>query len=115
VAQAKGGVDFAQLAASYSSAPEALQGGDLGWRTAERMPNVFLEAVKDLKPGQIGPIIRSPIGFHILKLVGRRTAASSKLSTGPWTRPMPGTSCFGSRTPCRKRRSSGVWQIYVSA
>jgi len=83
VAQAKGGVDFAQLAASYSSAPEALQGGDLGWRTAERMPNVFLEAVKDLKPGQIGPIIRSPIGFHILKLVGRRTAASSKLSTGP--------------------------------
>ena len=83
VAQAKGGVDFAQLAASYSSAPEALQGGDLGWRTAERMPNVFLEAVKDLKPGQIGPIIRSPIGFHILKLAGRRTAASSKLSTGP--------------------------------
>jgi peptidyl-prolyl cis-trans isomerase SurA len=83
VAQAKGGADFAQLAVSYSNAPEALQGGELGWRTAERLPNVFLEAVKDLKPGEIGPIIRSPIGFHILKLVGRRTAASTKLSTGP--------------------------------
>jgi peptidyl-prolyl cis-trans isomerase SurA len=81
--QAKGGADFAQLAASYSNAPEALQGGDLGWRTAERLPNIFLEAVKDLKPGDLGPIIHSPVGFHILKLVGRRTAAASKLSSGP--------------------------------
>jgi peptidyl-prolyl cis-trans isomerase SurA len=83
VAQAKAGADFAQLAASFSNAPEALQGGDLGWRTAERLPNVFLDAVKDLKPGQIGPIVHSPIGFHILKLIGRRSAASTKLSTGP--------------------------------
>jgi peptidyl-prolyl cis-trans isomerase SurA len=80
-AQSRSGGDFAQLAVSYSSGPEALQGGDLGWRTAERLPNVFLEAVKDLKPGEIGPIIRSPIGFHILKLLGRRTASSPKLST----------------------------------
>jgi peptidyl-prolyl cis-trans isomerase SurA len=83
VAQVKAGVDFARLAVGYSNAPEALQGGDLGWRTAERLPNVFLEAVKDLKPGEIAPIIRSPVGFHILKLVGKRTAASNKLSTAP--------------------------------
>lgn len=83
VAQAKAGSDFAQLAASYSNAPEALQGGDIGWRSAERLPTVFLEAIKDLKPGEIGPIIHSPIGFHIVKLVGRRTAATSKLSSGP--------------------------------
>jgi len=83
VAQAKAGADFAQLAASYSNAPEALQGGDIGWRTGERLPNVFLEAIKDLTPGQIAPIIHSPIGFHILKLVGRRSAASTKLSSGP--------------------------------
>ena len=81
--QARNGADFAQLAASYSSAPEALQGGDLGWRTAERMPGMFLEAVKDLQPGQIAPVVHSPIGFHILKLVGRRSAEASKLSTGP--------------------------------
>ncbi len=81
--QAKNGADFAQLAVSYSNAPEALQGGDLGWRTAERLPNVFLDAVRDLKPGDIAPIIHSPIGFHVLKLIGRRSAAPSKLSTGP--------------------------------
>jgi peptidyl-prolyl cis-trans isomerase SurA len=83
VAQAKAGADFAQLAASYSNAPEALQGGDLGWRTAERLPNIFLDTVKGLQPGQIGAIVHSPIGFHILKLIGRRSAASTKLSTGP--------------------------------
>jgi peptidyl-prolyl cis-trans isomerase SurA len=81
--QAKAGADFAQLAVSYSNAPEALQGGDLGWRTAERMPSLFLDAIKDLQPGQLAPIIRSPIGFHILKLIDRRSAEPSKLSTGP--------------------------------
>jgi peptidyl-prolyl cis-trans isomerase SurA len=81
--QARAGADFAQLAVSYSNAPEGLQGGDLGWRTSERLPNIFLDAVRDLKPGDIGPIIHSPIGFHVLKLVGRRSAAASKLSTGP--------------------------------
>ncbi len=83
VNQARSGVDFARLAVGYSSAPEALQGGDLGWRTSERLPNVFLDAVKDLKEGDIAPIVRSPVGFHILKLVARRTATTVKLSTAP--------------------------------
>jgi peptidyl-prolyl cis-trans isomerase SurA len=83
VMQARSGADFARLAVGYSSAPEALQGGDLGWRTPERLPNVFLEAVKDLKSGEIAGIIRSPVGFHILKLVARRTATTTKLSTAP--------------------------------
>ena len=81
--QVRNGADFAQLAASYSNAPEALQGGDLGWRTAERLPNLFVDAVKDLQPGQIAQLVRSPIGFHILKLVGRRNAQTAKLSTDP--------------------------------
>jgi peptidyl-prolyl cis-trans isomerase SurA len=80
--QARNGTDFAQLAASYSNAPEALQGGDLGWRTAERLPSMFVDAIKDLKPGQIA-VIRSPIGFHILKLVDRRSVEASKLTSGP--------------------------------
>ncbi len=79
----RGGADFARAAASYSNAPEALQGGDLGWRTAERLPTLFLDAVKNLKPGEIGPIVRSPGGFHILKLIGRRNAVEGKLATGP--------------------------------
>lgn len=83
VGQAKAGADFARLAVGYSSAPEAMQGGDLGWRTAERLPNVFVDAVKDLNPGDVAPVVRSPVGFHILKLVDRRVARASPLSKAP--------------------------------
>jgi peptidyl-prolyl cis-trans isomerase SurA len=83
LAQAKGGADFAQLAASFSNAPEALAGGELGWRTAERLPTIFFDAVKDLKAGELGPIVRSAGGFHVLKLVGKRSAIEGKLATAP--------------------------------
>lgn len=83
VEQLRGGADFARTAASFSNAPEALQGGELGWRTAERLPTLFFDAVKTLKPGELGPIVRSPGGFHILKLIGRRNAVEGKLAGGP--------------------------------
>jgi peptidyl-prolyl cis-trans isomerase SurA len=83
IEQLRGGADFARLAASSSTAPEALSGGALGWRTAERLPTLFLDAVKDLKPGDIAPLVRSPGGFHILKLEGKRDAAQGRLATGP--------------------------------
>ncbi len=83
VAQLRGGADFAKLAASYSNAPDALQGGSLGWRTAERLPTLFVDAVKDLKTDELAPIVRSPGGFHILKLLGRRDATEGRLATGP--------------------------------
>jgi peptidyl-prolyl cis-trans isomerase SurA len=83
LAQLGTGADFARLAAGYSSAPEALQGGDLGWRTVDRLPNLFLQAIRNLKPGEIAPIVRSPVGFHILKLVGQRNASSARLSSQP--------------------------------
>jgi len=83
IAQLRSGADFARLAASNSNSPEALSGGSLGWRTAERLPTVFLDAVKDLKPGQLAPLVRSPGGFHILKLEGKRDAAQGRLATGP--------------------------------
>jgi len=78
----RGGGDFARAAASFSNAPDALQGGELGWRTPERLPTLFLDAVKELKPGELGPIVRSPGGFHILKLIGRRNAVEGKLASG---------------------------------
>ncbi len=81
--QIRSGGDFARLAASFSVAPEALAGGELGWRTAERLPTVFLDAVKDLKPNDLAPLIRSPGGYHILRLVGKRNAVDSKLASGP--------------------------------
>ena len=77
-AQLRAGADFAQLAASYSAAPEALSGGELGWRTEERLPSLFVESIRKLKPGELGPIVRSPGGFHILKLVGQRSAVEAR-------------------------------------
>jgi peptidyl-prolyl cis-trans isomerase SurA len=82
-AQVRDGADFAKLAASYSVAPEALAGGELGWRSAERLPTLFFEAIRNLKPGEIGPVVRSAGGFHVLKLAGRRSAMEGKLKSGP--------------------------------
>jgi peptidyl-prolyl cis-trans isomerase SurA len=64
---------FAQVAASYSDAPDALQGGTLGWRTASRLPSLFLETVNSLKLGETSAVLRSPNGFHILKLLDKRS------------------------------------------
>ncbi|MGB3430210.1 MAG: peptidylprolyl isomerase [Burkholderiaceae bacterium] len=81
--QLKGGAEFARMAASFSNASEALQGGDLGWRSVDRIPTLFAEAIKDLKTGDISGVVRSPNGFHILKVLGRRSALDAKLATGP--------------------------------
>lgn len=82
--RARGGADFGQLAATYSAGAEALSGGDLGWRNADRIPNLFLDEIKGLKPGEIAPkLVRSPNGFHILKLTGKRDAVQAKLAGAP--------------------------------
>jgi peptidyl-prolyl cis-trans isomerase SurA len=73
-AEAVDGADFAKLAASYSDGPNALKGGALGWRSAERLPGLFATALKDMKPGEVSAVLRSPAGFHLLKLVDRRDA-----------------------------------------
>lgn len=62
------GTDFAQLSASYSDAPNALEGGSLGWRTAGQIPSLFLPAVQSMKPGENSDLIKSPSGFHIVRL-----------------------------------------------
>jgi len=70
--QLKSGGDFAQIAAGYSDASDALKGGDLGWRPAGRVPSVFVEAVKSLKPGETSGVLKSANGFHIVKLLEKR-------------------------------------------
>jgi peptidyl-prolyl cis-trans isomerase SurA len=75
LAQLKQGSDFGQVAATYSDAPEGLKGGVLGWREASRLPGLFLEAVKGLRVGELSAVLRSPNGFHILKLLDQRGAA----------------------------------------
>jgi peptidyl-prolyl cis-trans isomerase SurA len=83
IEQLKGGADFARVAASFSNAPEALQGGELGWRNTDRLPTLFIDAIKGLKPGDVTSVLRSPNGFHILKVLGRRSGVDSKLASGP--------------------------------
>ena len=71
--QVKDGTDFAQVAAGFSDAPDALQGGALGWRTPARLPTVFAEPVRQMKPGDVSPVLRSASGFHIVKLPETRS------------------------------------------
>lgn len=66
------GADFAQLSASYSDASNALQGGAFGWRAGGKIPALFYEALKPLKPGEVAPLLKSGNGFHILKLYDKR-------------------------------------------
>jgi|AntAceMinimDraft_11_1070367.scaffolds.fasta_scaffold13315_3 peptidyl-prolyl cis-trans isomerase SurA len=65
------GQDFAVLATEFSDGPEAANGGDLGVRPADGWPDLFLRAARNLQPGQITPVLKSPAGFHILKVLGR--------------------------------------------
>ncbi len=66
------GMEFAEVAATFSEAPDALKGGNLGWRPAARLPSLFANAASKLKPGEYSGILRSPNGFHIIKLINRR-------------------------------------------
>ena len=70
---ARSGREFSQVAASFSDSNDATQGGDLGWRTPARLPAVFVDAVKTMKPGDISPVLRSPGGFHVMKLNDARS------------------------------------------
>ena len=70
--QVRGGTDFAQVAAGYSDAQDALQGGNLGWRAPARLPTVFSDPVRGMKPGEVSGVLRSAAGFHIVKLVDTR-------------------------------------------
>jgi len=70
--QINNGTDFRQVAASFSDAPDATQGGALGWRESDQLPTMFSEAITSLQPGQVTEILRSPNGFHILRVNDRR-------------------------------------------
>ena len=74
-AEARAGADFGGIAASYSDAPDALNGGVLGWRTQDRLPALFAGALRGMKAGEVSEVLRSPAGFHVLKLTERRDAA----------------------------------------
>lgn len=66
--RAVAGEDFGQLAITYSQAQSALERGKLGWRRAAQLPQFISEEVVKLEPGQVSPPLRTPTGFHIVKL-----------------------------------------------
>jgi peptidyl-prolyl cis-trans isomerase SurA len=72
LAQVREGGDFSKLAVGFSDASDALQGGLMGWRQRDRLPELFAQALDALKPGEVSGIIRSPAGFHLIKLLERR-------------------------------------------
>ncbi|WP_310344939.1 peptidylprolyl isomerase [Pelomonas aquatica] len=77
LARIKGGEDFGKVAREVSEDSNKARGGEIGMRPADRLPDIFVAAVKDLKSGQVVPqLLRSGAGFHILKVVERQGAAS---------------------------------------
>jgi peptidyl-prolyl cis-trans isomerase SurA len=76
LAEARAGADFGKVAASYSDAGDALEGGTLGWRTHGRLPELYSTALATMKPGELSEVLRSPAGFHVLKLNDRREVGS---------------------------------------
>jgi peptidyl-prolyl cis-trans isomerase SurA len=72
LSQIKSGADFRQVAATFSEAPDAVQGGAMGWREITRLPTIFAEVVRGMKVGEVSAVLRSPNGLHILRVNGRR-------------------------------------------
>lgn len=77
----KSGKDFAALAVSDSSAPEALDGGDLGWRRVDELPPAVQQIVNSLQEGGYTEPLRDASGFTILKLEGKRTPDTKQIVT----------------------------------
>jgi peptidyl-prolyl cis-trans isomerase SurA len=73
------GADFGQVAAGFSDASDALSGGNLGWRPGARLPTVFADTVRGMKVGDVSPVLRSAAGFHIVKLIDRRSQNEAAL------------------------------------
>ena len=77
LARVKGGEDFAKVAIEISEDGNKARGGEIGTRPVDRLPDVFVEAVKGLTSGQLSPVLlRSGAGYHVLKVIERGGASS---------------------------------------
>jgi peptidyl-prolyl cis-trans isomerase SurA len=70
--RAKKGEDFGQLAIANSNSQTALDGGKLGWRKGSQLPQFITDLVAKMQPGEVSEPVRTPSGFHIVKLMERR-------------------------------------------
>jgi len=69
VMKLRNGQDFTQTAISDSDDENALKGGDLGWRPTSAIPTLFVNVITQMKQGDVSDPIRSPSGFHIIKML----------------------------------------------
>ena len=74
-------LDFPAAAVRYSDSPNALEGGDLGWRSLDEIPGAFAQMLKTMTPGQVVGPIRGPSGFQLLKLVEVRDGSQAEAKT----------------------------------
>ena len=80
LARVRGGEDFASVAKAVSEDANKAQGGEIGLKPADRLPDVFLEVVRPLASGEIAPtLLRSGAGFHVLKLIERSEGAAFRV------------------------------------
>ena len=77
--QLQSGADFTQVAIAESDGQQALNGGDLGWRKLEEIPTLFSDLVRNMQVGDISDVIRSPSGFHIIKLAEKRSGTAKHI------------------------------------
>ena len=81
LARVKGGESFEAVAREVSEDSNKAQGGVIGMRPAERLPDVFVARVRGLKAGEVAPeLLRTEAGFHVLKLVERRDSAAFSIT-----------------------------------
>ena len=73
----RGEMDFSAAAVRYSDSPNALEGGDLGWRSSDEIPAAFASLIKSMKPGDVSAPLRGASGFQLLKLVEVRDEAQA--------------------------------------
>ena len=74
----RGEMNFAAAAVRYSDSPNALEGGDLGWRSLSEIPAAFASAIQQLQTGEILGPIRGPSGFQLLQMIGTRDQAAAQ-------------------------------------
>jgi peptidyl-prolyl cis-trans isomerase SurA len=74
LANLQAGESFREVALRYSQGRQALEGGDLGWRAANELPPLFIDAAKTLNKGEVSTPLRSASGFHIIQLVDKQNS-----------------------------------------
>ena len=75
VEELRRGADFAALAVEHSAASTALEGGDLGWRKADRLPSLFAEQALGMAIGDVAGPLQNAAGFHVIKMIDKRGAS----------------------------------------